>query len=84
MVMPWLSFLAAWGQHDSRDKIQHVMDRASSAVTQLVFGRWNKIFGEDTRGKEIVISSETLEGERVCLSAFRGRKHVLLEFGSIT
>ena len=26
----------------------------------------------------------TLEGERVCLSAFRGRKHVLLEFGSIT
>jgi peroxiredoxin len=27
---------------------------------------------------------QTLEGERVCLSGFRGRKHVLLEFGSIT
>jgi hypothetical protein len=26
----------------------------------------------------------TLTGESVCLSAFRGRKHVLLEFGSIT
>jgi len=26
----------------------------------------------------------TLGGERVSLSAFRGRKHVLLEFGSIT
>ena len=26
----------------------------------------------------------TLEGERVRLSAFRGKKHVLLEFGSIT
>jgi peroxiredoxin len=26
----------------------------------------------------------TLEGERVRLSNFRGRKHVLLEFGSIT
>lgn len=64
MVVPWLSFLAAWGQHDDRDKIQHVMDRASSVVTRLVFGRWNKIFGEDTRGKEIVISSETVEGEK--------------------
>jgi peroxiredoxin len=26
----------------------------------------------------------TLEGERLRLSSFRGRKHVLLEFGSIT
>jgi peroxiredoxin len=26
----------------------------------------------------------TLEGERVRLSQFRGKKHVLLEFGSIT
>jgi len=26
----------------------------------------------------------TLEGERMRLSNFRGRKHVLLEFGSIT
>jgi peroxiredoxin len=26
----------------------------------------------------------TLAGERVSLSGFRGRKHVLLEFGSIT
>ena len=26
----------------------------------------------------------TLDGDRVRLSAFRGKKHVLLEFGSIT
>ena len=26
----------------------------------------------------------TLDGERVSLSSFRGKKHVLLEFGSIT
>lgn len=63
-VVPWLTFFTMWGQHDDRDKIQHVMDRASSAVTKLVFGRWNKIFGEDTRGKEIVISFETVEGEK--------------------
>jgi peroxiredoxin len=27
---------------------------------------------------------QTIEGERVSLSAFKGSKHVLLEFGSIT
>jgi hypothetical protein len=51
-------------QHDDRPKIQHVMDRASAAVTKLVFGRWNKIFGEDTKGKEVVISFETVQGEK--------------------
>src|SRR5262249_45820061 len=63
LVIPWFSFLTAWNTSDDRDKIQHVMDRAGAAVTRLVFGRWNKIFGEDTRGKEIVISYEIFEGE---------------------
>jgi ABC-type Na+ transport system ATPase subunit NatA len=65
MVVPWLAFLNAWSGHDDRNKIQHVMDRAGAAVTQLVFGRWNKIFGEDTRGKEISISFDSVEGEKV-------------------
>lgn len=64
MVAPWLSFLTAWSRHDDRDKIQHVVDRASAAVTKLVFGRWNKIFGENTKGKEILISFDTAEGEK--------------------
>ncbi|WP_271596319.1 ATP-dependent nuclease [Bradyrhizobium sp. CCBAU 25360] len=63
MVIPWLTFLTTWGAHDSKDKIQHVMDRASAAVSRLVFGKWNKIFGEDTRGKEVVISFDVVEGE---------------------
>lgn len=63
LVVPWTSFLSLWGQHDSRPKIQHVMDRSSSAVTRLVFGRWNKIFGEDVRGKEVVLSYDVAEGE---------------------
>ena len=63
LVLPWTSFLDAWAKLDDQQKIQHVMDRAGSAVTKLVFGRWNKIFGEDTKGKEIVISYGTLEGE---------------------
>lgn len=64
LVVPWLSFLSAWTGHDDRTKIQHVMDRASAAVTRLVFGRWNKIFGEDTKGKEIVLTCEIEEGEK--------------------
>ncbi|TKD49912.1 AAA family ATPase [Sphingomonas baiyangensis] len=63
MRVPWLSFLSLWGTNDDKEKIQHVMDRAGAAVTKLVFGRWNKIFGEDTRGKEVIITFDTLEGE---------------------
>lgn len=63
MVVPWIYFFTAWSSHDDRDKIQHVMDRASTAVSRMIFGRWNQIFGEDTKGKEIIISFETTEGE---------------------
>ena len=60
----WLDFLNIWNAGDDKDKIQHVMDRASATVTEVVFGRWNEIFGEDAKGKEINISFETLQGER--------------------
>ena len=65
MKVPWLGFLSLWKEADDKTKIQHVMDRASSAVTKLVFGHWNQIFGEDTRGKEIVITSDIAEGEKL-------------------
>jgi ABC-type phosphonate transport system ATPase subunit len=65
LVIPWLNFLTFWQENDDKDKIQHVMDRASATVTELVFGRWNKIFGEDTRGKEITITAEVAEGEKL-------------------
>jgi ABC-type Na+ transport system ATPase subunit NatA len=60
----WLSFLSAWNVDDSKDKIQHVMDRAGATVTNVVFGRWNKIFREDARGKEVVIPFSPVEGEK--------------------
>lgn len=63
-VVPWLSFFTLWNTSDDKEKIQHVIDRASSVVTRVVFGRWNEIFGEDARGKEINISFEPLQGER--------------------
>jgi AAA15 family ATPase/GTPase len=59
----WLEFLNIWNTSDDKDKIQHVIDRASATVTKVVFGRWNEIFGEDTKGKEINISYEILQGE---------------------
>lgn len=63
MVTPWTTFLGMWPQHDHKAKIQHVMDRAGAAVTKLVFGRWNRIFKEDVRGKEVVINCDVVEGE---------------------
>jgi len=35
-----------------------------------------------TKAPDFTLAS--LEGERVCLSDFKGKRHVLLEFGSIT
>ncbi len=63
MVLPWISFFTSWSVNDDKDKIQQVMDRASAVVTKMVFGRWNEIFGEDTRGKEVLVSYEVIEGE---------------------
>nr|WP_314355457.1 AAA family ATPase [uncultured Achromobacter sp.] len=62
-IVSWLDFLNIWNTGDDKEKIQHVMDRASATVTDVVFGRWNKIFGEDAKGKEVNISFETSEGE---------------------
>jgi len=43
-------------------------------------------FKDGLRAGEEALDFElpTLDGERLSLSSFRGRKHVLLEFGSIT
>ena len=59
----WLDFWSIWSAADDKEKVQHVMDRASATVTDVVFGRWNKIFGEEIKGKEINISYEVIEGE---------------------
>lgn len=59
----WLDFWSLWSKADDKEKVQHVMDRASATVSDVVFGRWDKIFGEDAKGKEINISYEVIEGE---------------------
>jgi predicted ATP-dependent endonuclease of OLD family len=63
LVGPWATFMSLWLGHDDQRKIEHIMDRASRAVTRLVFGRWDQIFGENATGKEILIHPEFAEGE---------------------
>lgn len=63
--IPWASFLSLWFSHDDKPKVDHIMDRAAVALTESVFGRWNKIFGEDTKGKELTVVYSTDEGEVV-------------------
>jgi peroxiredoxin len=48
-------------------------------------GKSNEFKGSLRAGEEAPdFKLATVEGQRVSLSSFRGRKHVLLEFGSIT
>jgi ABC-type phosphonate transport system ATPase subunit len=63
LKLPFFQFFSLWNDHDDKAKIEQIMDRASSAVTKLVFGQWNRIFGEDVRGKEVLITHDVVEGE---------------------
>lgn len=63
-IVKWTEFLSQWAKGDDKHKVEQVMDRASAAVTEVVFGRWNKIFGEDVNGKEVVITYDTYEGQK--------------------
>ncbi|GLS32212.1 AAA domain-containing protein [Mesorhizobium albiziae] len=48
-------FFPIYTKSNESEKIKQVVDRAARAVTNVVFERWNKIFGEDISGKEVVI-----------------------------
>jgi len=75
LVIPWLQFLSLWPQRDDLGKIQHVLDRASAIVTKVVFGRWNKIFKEDTKGKEVTLVPQIVEGEVVDANGTKQKTH---------
>ena len=63
LTVSWLDFWRFWQTDDGAAKIQQVIDRASATVTRVVFGRWNRIFKENTGGKEIFITYGLDEGE---------------------
>ncbi len=62
LTTTWLNFWGLWNGRDDKDKIQHLMDRAGATVSKVVFGRWNQIFRDDAKGKEVAIAYEILEG----------------------
>jgi hypothetical protein len=62
LKVPWYNFLTAWQKNDDKPKIEQIFDRAGAVVTDVVFGRWNTIFGEDAKGKEIIVTQDVIEG----------------------
>ena len=59
----WESLTKSWQYHDDKKKIDHIMDKAGVFLTDYVFGHWNKIFGEQTKGKELIVEATIDEGE---------------------
>lgn len=53
--MSWIDFFTAWSQEDEKARVQQIVDQASETITKAVFGKWNKIFGEDAGDKEISV-----------------------------
>lgn len=73
--LPWANFISFWFGHDDKPKVDHIMDRAGVALTQTIFGRWNKIFGEEARGKELTVEHSVDEGEVVDKSGVITKTH---------
>lgn len=51
----WLDFFTDWSKDDDKSRVQQIIDQASETITSVVFGKWNKIFGEDVGDKEIAV-----------------------------
>ena len=60
----WLEFFSSWSQNDDKDRIQQIIDESSRTITEAVFGKWNKIFKEDTGNKEILVRHGVEEGRQ--------------------
>jgi len=52
----WTDFLTLWSENDDHNRVQQIIDQASENITDVVFGKWNKIFGEEVGDKEIAVN----------------------------
>ncbi len=59
---PWAQFLQAFTGGTESDQIDQVIDHAAATVTHVVYQKWNEIFGEETRRKDIAINWGLDEG----------------------
>lgn len=60
----WTDFFSIWSQDDDKSRVQQVIDQASQTITEVVFGKWNKIFKEDVGSKEIAVQFGVEQGRK--------------------
>ena len=58
----WLDFFSLWSENDDKSRVQQIIDQASETITTVVFGKWNKIFGEEVGDKEIAVQFGVEQG----------------------
>lgn len=58
----WLSFFTDWSHSDEKNQVQQIVDQSSQTITEAVFGKWNKIFGEEVGDKEITVQYGVEQG----------------------
>lgn len=59
---PWADFASLWNVKDDKARVKQIIDQASETITRTVFGKWNRIFGEDVGEKEIAVESGIEKG----------------------
>jgi len=59
----WPIWFPSFQGTSEEEKVKQVIARAESAVTRLVFSKWNEVFGENAGGKEIKIELNYEQGE---------------------
>lgn len=62
--IPWPSFFNIWTNDDDKNKVQQIIDQASQTITEIVLGKWNKIFGETPGDKEIIVQFGVEKGRK--------------------
>ena len=61
----WDQWFSAFVGTTEEDKVKQVISRAERAVSELVFSRWNEVFGEKVGDKEIAIDLQYEKGALV-------------------
>jgi ABC-type Na+ transport system ATPase subunit NatA len=61
----WEKWFTGFAGTTEEEKVRQVISRAERAVTELVFSKWNEVFGEEAGAKEIRIDLQYEKGDLV-------------------
>jgi len=64
---PWEWWFGSFVGTSDEEKVKQVIARAEKAVTEVVFSKWNEVFGEDVGNKEIAIDLNYEKGNLIKL-----------------